>query len=60
MRRIIGLLTVVGLMGLSFYPFPNKKVENFIRMGKGMVFGKRAEEGVGYDGRKKVFMGKKL
>ena len=34
MKRIIGLLTVVGLLGLSFYPFPNKKVAKFYKNGE--------------------------
>ena len=57
MRRIIGLLAMVGLMGLSFYPFPDKKAARYYKNGE--------RDGVWeasgrYEGRKKVFMGEKL
>ena len=99
MRRIIGLLTVVGLMGLSFQQFPDRKQDedsgkrvlvhdlDFWVSSTGSAIAlyrgdcdvmKEFERGVaawtgnenkawlkdgkrvGYDGRKKVFMGKKL
>ena len=34
MRRIIGLLTVVGLMGKSFHSFPNKKAARYYKNGE--------------------------